>query len=371
MPGDTNGRTDVFVRDVLLNTTERVSVSSGEAQATGPAGLDSEMFFSPPAISADGRYIAFVSNATNLVPGDTNNATDVFVRDRLLGTTERASVASTGVQGNGNSYRPVTISGDGRYVAFQTQASNLDPSPGSSSYNVVLRDRVAMTTRTVGGPAGQATAAPTLSAAGNLISFFSYAELLPGDTPNSADVFVRNLGTNAVQRASQSSAGVVGNATSTDNRISGDGSVVAFDSNATNLVPSNTNGVRDMFVHTLGTGETERVSVASDETPGNKPSPDNFDRAPTLSADGRYIGFLSQATNLFPGAENDVNHLGLYIRDRAAGTTVLASVRGNRAAASSGSGSRSPPTGVTSPSPPSRASSPRTAAAPVSVTWPT
>jgi Tol biopolymer transport system component len=336
VPGDTNGRSDVFVRDLTANTTERVSVTSGEAQATGPAGLDSEMYFSPPAISADGRYVAFASNATNLVPGDTNNATDVFVRDRVLGTTERVSVSSGGVQGNGNSYRPATISGDGRYVAFQTQASNLDPTPGSSYFNVVLRDRVAMTTRSVGG--GNASAAPTLSAAGNLISFFTYAELLPGDTPNSADVFVRNLVSDAVQRVSQSSAGVVGNAQSTDNRISGDGSVVAFNSIATNLVPGDTNGVRDVFVHTLGTGETERVSVASDETEANKPSPDNFDRAPTLSADGRYIGFLSQATNLFPGAENDVNHLGLYIRDRAAGTTVLASVRGNRAAASSGFG---------------------------------
>ena len=336
VPGDSNGRTDVFVRNLSTNTTERVSLTSGGAQATGPAGMDQEMFFSPPAISADGRYVAFVSNATNLVPGDSNGATDVFVRDRLAGTTERASVSNAGIQGNGNSYRPVTISGDGRYVAFQTQATNLDPTPGASSYNVVLRDRVAMTTRAVGG--GSASALPTLPANGNLIAFFSYVELVPGDSFNTPDVFVRNLGSNAVQRVSQSSGGVIGNGPSLDNRISGNGSVVAFDSQASNLVAGDTNGVRDVFVKTLASGVTERVSVASDETQGNGPSPDSFDRAPAVSADGRYIGFLSQATNLYPGAENDINHLGLYIRDRTAGTTTLASVRGNRAAASSGFG---------------------------------
>jgi Tol biopolymer transport system component len=338
VPGDTNGRTDIFVRDLQTDTTERVSLTSAGAQATSPTGRDDEMFFSPPAISADGRYVAFDSLATDLVPGDTNGAADIFVRDRLMGTTERASVAGAEIQADGHSFPGVSISADGRYVTFQTGATNLDDygPPGSSSYNVVVRDRLAMKTRAVGG--GYGSSAPTLSSNGGLVSFFSYTPLQPGDTPFSPDVFVRNLGSSVVQRASQSSAGEVGNGPSYDSRLSGDGSVVAFDSEASNLVPGDTNGVRDMFVHTLATAQTERVSVASDGTEGNGPSPDNFDRAPTLSADGRYVAFLSQATNFDDGAANDPHHVGLYIRDRSAGTTVLASVRGNRAAASSGFG---------------------------------
>ena len=336
--GDTNGRTDVFVRDLQTNTTTRASLTSAGTQATAPPGMDQEMYFSPPAISGDGRYVAFASSASDLVPGDTNGASDVFVRDRLAGTTERVSVAGAGIQANGNSYRPVSISGDGRYVAFQTAASNLDPTPGKSSFNVVVRDRVAMTTRAVGGSAGNASAAPTLSSDGNLISFFTYDPLLPGDSPETPDVFVRNLTTNGVQRVSQSSAGVIGDGPSYDSRISGDGSVVAFDSEASNLVSGDTNGVRDVFVHSLVTGQTERVSIATDGTQGNKPSPDNYDRAPAVSANGRYVAYLSQSTNFDDGAANDPNHLGLYVRDRSAGTTVLATVRGNRAAASSGFG---------------------------------
>jgi len=126
VPGDTNGRTDIFVRDLQTDTTERVSLTSAGAQATSPTGRDDEMFFSPPAISADGRYVAFDSLATDLVPGDTNGAADIFVRDRLMGTTERASVAGAEIQADGHSFPGVSISADGRYVTFQTGATNLD-----------------------------------------------------------------------------------------------------------------------------------------------------------------------------------------------------------------------------------------------------
>src|SRR5262249_35604831 len=127
--GDTNGEGDIFVRDRQTGVTERVSVSSTGEQQQG------NHIYGTPSISSDGRYVAFVSSATNLVPGDTNGKSDVFVRDRQMGTTERVSVSSTGDQGNddssgaaasANDFAP-SISADGRYVAFVSLASNLVP----------------------------------------------------------------------------------------------------------------------------------------------------------------------------------------------------------------------------------------------------
>ena len=116
--GDTNGTWDVFIRDRLAGLTERVSVSTGGAQANGPSGLYAI------AISADGRFVAFDSTANNLAPGDTNGVRDIFLRDRLGGTTELVSIATGGVQGNGTSFH-IAITPDARFVAFESVASNL------------------------------------------------------------------------------------------------------------------------------------------------------------------------------------------------------------------------------------------------------
>jgi Tol biopolymer transport system component len=133
VPGDTNDTYDVFVRDQQTGTTSRVSVSG-----TGEQGSD---YSYDPAISADGRYVTFASGAWNLVPGDTNDTTDVFVRDRRTGTTGRVSVSGTGEQGNGESFSPV-LSADGRYVAFDSDASNLVPGDTNDTNDVFVRDRV-------------------------------------------------------------------------------------------------------------------------------------------------------------------------------------------------------------------------------------
>ncbi len=168
------------------------------------------------SISDDGRYVAFHSVADNLVAGDTNYAFDVFVRDRLTGLTEMVSVASDGTQGNSDSIGPC-ISGDGRYVAF-------------SSYT---------------------------------------ANLVPGDTNGACDTFVHDRLTGATERVTVASDGTQGDGDSWDSRITGDGRYVSFGSEATTLVVGDTNGVRDTFVHDRQTGVTERVSVASDGTQGD------------------------------------------------------------------------------------------------------
>src|SRR5207247_327255 len=153
--GDTNGATDLFVHDRQTGTTERVSVASGGRQGNG--------FSAGPVLSADGRFVAFHSTATNLVAGDTNGATDVFVRDRQTGTTERASVASGGTQGNGSSAGPV-LSADGGLVAFHSTAANLVAGDANGAYDVCVHDRaVSTTTSSTTQPATTSTSSTTTS----------------------------------------------------------------------------------------------------------------------------------------------------------------------------------------------------------------
>src|SRR4028119_1809444 len=135
VPGDTNSTRDIFVRDTLTNTTTRVSVDSAGNQENGTS------FFYAPSISADGRFVAFYSEASNLVLGDTNNTFDIFVRDRLTNTTTRVSVDSAGNQGNSRSTSP-SISADGRFVAFSSFASNIVPGDTNRDSDIFVRDRL-------------------------------------------------------------------------------------------------------------------------------------------------------------------------------------------------------------------------------------
>ena len=219
-----------------------------------------------PSISAEGRYVAFASLATDLVPGDSNELCDVFVHDQQTGDTFLVSVASNGTQGNGDSNRP-SISADGRYVAFESWASNL----------------------------------------------------VPGDTNHNYDVFVHDRQTGQTERVSVASDGTQGNGFCTSPSISADGRHVAFTSEASNLVAADTNDAGDVFVHDRQTGQTERVSVASDGTQGN-----GFCASPSISADGRYTAFRPEASNLVRGDANDIEDI--FVHDRQTGQTVRISV---------------------------------------------
>ncbi len=172
-------------------TTERVSLGPNGRQGNGPS------FF--PALSADGRWVAFVSSARNLVPDDTNGEQDVFVHDRRTGATRRVSLGPNGRQGNNFSYGPV-LSADGRFVAFDSEASNLVPGDTNGAEDVFIRDRRTGATRRVsvstgGGQGnGDSTGFPALSADGRFVAFGSEASnLVPGDTNGETDVFVRTL----------------------------------------------------------------------------------------------------------------------------------------------------------------------------------
>jgi len=260
--GDTNGRQDIFVRDrdpdgngtfdEGSDTTELISVAS--------SGTQSDAASVSLCLSATGRYVAFESGASNLVPGDTNGTSDLFVRDRVSHTTERVSVDSAGAEGNGISTGLASISSDGRLVVFQSRASNLVPGDTNAAFDIFLRDRVAQTTRLVsaglaGLPGNAPSERPAISPDGRWIVFQSSASnLVPGDTNAKEDVFMHDLGTSVTTRVSLSTSGTQADGDSSHfaPSLSADGRYVAFGSRATNLVGGDTNAVEDVFVRDRG-----------------------------------------------------------------------------------------------------------------------
>ncbi len=263
--GDTNGQNDVFVHDRETGETERVSVATNGVQGNSGSGT--------PALSADGRYVAFLSYANNLVVGDTNicfldviSCGDIFVHDRETGETERVSVATNGVQGNGDAFG-AAISADGRYVAFRSRASNL----------------------------------------------------VGGDTNGLDDIFVHDRQIGQTMRVSVATGGTQGNSGSGTPAISADGRYVAFLSYANNLVVGDTNELDDIFVHDRQTGQTTRVSVATDGGQGN-----NYSGLPAISADGRYVAFHSAASTLVSSDTNGFPDVFVHDRGEGGGGTDCA-----------------------------------------------
>ena len=313
---DTNGVLDYFVLDRGTGTVERVSVGSSGAQADRSSPGD--------ALTSDGRFAGFSSAASNLVPGDTNGTDDVFLRDRLAAVTERVSLGAGGVEGNDFSVSSA-LSADGRFVAFNSAASNLVAGDTNGVEDVFVRDRQTATTERVsvdsgGGQANGASFLGGMSADGRFVVFASTASnLVPGDTNGLRDVFIRDRQMGTTERVSVSSLGAEANADSFDASVSADGRFVAFESAASNLVTGDTNGVSDDFVRDRQTGVTERVSVSSVGTEGNAGS-----LGSTISADGRFVAFGSSASNL---VSDDTNgEPDVFVRDRLNGTTSRVSL---------------------------------------------
>ena len=307
-------------------TTTRVSISSAGGQA------DRDTYAA--AISADGRYVVLNSMARNLVPGDTNDAPDVFVHNRASGQTTRISVSSGGRQGNGSS-DSAAMSANGRYIVFASTASNLVDGDTNSASDVFLHDQTSgVTTRvSVSSRSRQAngpSSMPAISADGRFVAFQSLASnLVRGDTNGLSDVFVRDLETGKTTRVSINSRGRqarcnIGFCESTEPALSAHGRFVAFQSSATNLVPHDTNRLGDVFVRDRRTGKTTRASVDSRGRQGGGDRTNNGSNAPTISANGRYVVFHSADPNLVRG---DTNHVfDIFVRDRLRGRTTRVSV---------------------------------------------
>ncbi len=323
--GDTNDSTDVFVRDRQTGQTTRVSVDSAgtEAEAT-VLGSNS------PSISADGRYVAFESEADNLVPGRTDGFvfTHVYVHDRQTGATTRVSVDSAGQRAELGGNSP-SISADGRFVAFVSRTELVLPDDNSDP-DVFVHDRqTGETTRVSVNSAGEQAETPfatppgsydpAISANGRFVSFTSVAFNLVSDQDRIGyDIYVHDRQTGETTRASVNANGEQGNSDSNSSSISADGRYVAFDSFADNLVAGDTSGGldgSDVFVRDRQTGRTTRVSVDSAGTQA-----DDSSSLPSISANGRFVSFSSDATNLVVGDTNGFTDI--FLHDRLTGETT-------------------------------------------------
>lgn len=320
VPGDLNGWRDVFVRDQQQGTTTLVSVGAGGVQG------NNHSYF--PAISQDGRWVVFYSSASNLVPGDTNGLPDVFVRDQQQGTTTRVNVGPGGAQANESS-RSHGISADGRWVVFASDASNLVANDTNRFTDIFLHDMQTVTTTRISvGPGGVQlngrSDSPAISAEGRWVAFESYASnLVAGDTNATVDVFLQDQQTGTTTRVSVGPGGVQANGYSSHPSISPDGRWVAFESSASNVVAGDTNGWADVFVRDQLLGTTTRASLGAGGVQGNGHSTN-----PAISADGRWVAFLSDASNLVPGDTNGPFYYGfdVFVRDLQAGTTTRVNV---------------------------------------------
>lgn len=278
-------------------------------------------------MTPDGRFVVFASAASNLVPGDTNDVGDVFVRDRLTGVTERVSVGRKGAQGNGDSNflgisTAPAISDDGRYVAFKSDASNLVKGDRNELTDVFVRDRAAGTTERISGDGGGDN--PGISPDGNFVAF----ETFDFDGDFARDIYLRDRTTGTIERISVSHDGSEIFSPSEDPVVANAANgrpIVAFASGAPNLVPNDGINI-DVFVRDLSgpSPTTELVSVSSDEQ-----SAGEFDtsRNPAISSDGRFVAFESNAQNFTAVAQTGF-FSDIFVRDRQAGTTVLASPNG-------------------------------------------
>lgn len=301
--------------------TTLVSISS--------TGLYANNRSDDPSISADGRYIAFSSSASNLIENDTNLREDVFVHDRETGKTTLVSISSTGVYGNNRSESP-SISADGRYVAFISFASNLveNDTNGGSNFNksdVFVHDRqtgqtIRVSMSSTGEQANNSSFSPSISADGQFVAFDSDASnLVPNDTNESyepyrgRDVFVHDRQTGQITRISVSSTGAQADNGSLNPRISADGMVVAFDSYATNLV-ANSGTTFPVYVHDRQTGQTTAVPLFTDKPSVYGVTPGNLD----ISADGRFVAF---AVTLY-SADQTIDLRDVFVHDRQTGQTT-------------------------------------------------
>ncbi|MBX3475101.1 MAG: putative Ig domain-containing protein [Planctomycetes bacterium] len=325
---DTNGLRDIFVHDLRAGTTQLASAGQSGAAADGPS-------FNP-TISADGRFVCFESDATNLVPGDTNGLRDIFVYDRVLGSMLRVNVTSGGAQGNGPS-RNAQISPDGGWVAFESDADNLVTGDTNGATDVFVAwlhvqfvyERISVSTAGVEGNAGSYR--PRLSFSAHEVVFESDASnLVAGDTNGSRDIFLRKRLVPSTGRVSVDSSGTQANNDCANASISADGSVVAFDSAANNLVTGDTNAERDVFVHVVATAATTRASVATGGPQGNGAS-----SRPSLDFSGKVVAFESLATNLVAADTNGSSDV--FVHQVAAAATLRVAVQMSGAQIAGGS----------------------------------
>ncbi|MFB4308557.1 TolB family protein [Actinomadura sp. GTD37] len=310
VPGDTNGVPDVFLHDRRTRKTERVSVSGAGAEGNGKSY--------EPSISANGRYVAFTSEASNLVDGDGNGTLDVFLKDRWTGVTTNLHVDSDEDQGNSAAFSP-SVSADGRYVAFRSASVNLAPGIDNGFFNVFLRDVAAGTTEaaslsTAGEPLWGQSGEPSVSADGRYVAFTSEASnVVPDDTNEASDVFVRDRRAKTTTRVSVPVSGGQFALGSGAPSISANGRYVAFGA-------ASDEWTSHVYRRDLRRGTTRQVSADAQGAPGNGDS-----AWPSISADGRLVAYESRATNLASGEDTN-DTIDVFLTDLRTRATTRVSV---------------------------------------------
>jgi len=318
VPDSTRGTEQVYVYNAKTQALEMISRSPDGVPGNGNAAV--------PQISDDGRHVLFQNSASNLVPNDTNDDPDIFVYDRQTETMTRVNVSESGEQANGPSRRP-GMSPDGRFVVFDSSASNLVDQPFSSN-QVFLLDRDSDENGVFGEPDGRTLTLVSVNDTGEPGNGFSswgvpspdgqkvvfsgsasVDNLVPGDTNNDTDVFVRHLDTGTTTRES---VGPNGEQTSAGSffplDFSADGQFLTFHSAAQELVDGGHNGVTHIFRRNLKTGQNMIISRNSDGELADQSS-----EVGVMAANGQTVAFTSAATNLEPGFENNL-WVNVYVR---------------------------------------------------------
>jgi Tol biopolymer transport system component len=314
VPGDNNGADDIFLHDWATGRTERLSLSSD--------GVEGNSASTWPDISADGRWVVFSSTASNLVADDTNGTADIFLVDLQDGGIERISVSASGAQSNGASTQPV-LSGDGRFIVFASNATNLFSGATSGRQEIFLVDRsngmLNWVSRPLSGTINNGESMePAISQGGNWVAFSSSStNLVPTDSSPMRDIFLWNRGSNVLQRVTETAQGRDANSASYLPKLNADGHYLVFRTYSTNLILDE-NGYGDIYLYDRIADTFEIASLTSS---GQQALTGSSDEA-SISADGRYIAFRSSASDLVPGDTN--GSMDIFIRDRQ-GSTTLAS----------------------------------------------
>jgi hypothetical protein len=302
VPGDTNGSRDTFRADLMTGVITRQSVSTSGVQSTnGSISVPSPL---SPSISNDGARVVFTSGASNLVSGDTNGVADSFVHDNSTGVTSRVSVASNGSQSTGTSDR-ASISGTGRFVVFESAATNFVAGDDNGDADVFVRDLQTSTTTLAsvaadGGVPSDPSINASISDDGRYVAYASASgDIVVGDTNFIDDVFVRDRTDNITTRVSVGVGGANANAFSSWPSLDASGSTVAFASRASNLVAGDANGKNDVFVASRTGGSIRRVPLSTSGGDGNGHSYE-----PELSDTGRFVVLGSDASNLLPSGSD-------------------------------------------------------------------
>jgi len=337
--GSTGKHRQIFWRDRNAGITKLISAS--------PAGEEGNADSYAPAISGDGKTVAFESFSSNLVQSDKNGFRDVFVWHSTTGKIDVVSIGTKGAEANAESYEP-TVSGDGNLIAFTSMAGNISPTDkGVSNNNVYLRDLQAEMTIMIsvdpGTKQGGGGSNPSISYDGNRIAFYSHTStLVPNDNNGLWDIFLWEKDKKPLKRISLTSDGKERDQGSESaNRIvapaiSGNGQFIAYATTASNMTPGDNNNFQDVFVYDINANTTTIASNGSDEKPGNGDSPIEQGEKIAISFNGNWVAFSTKASNLGVPSANIVMHNTISGVNKAVSTVVGSNV-GRPAISGSGS----------------------------------